>query len=120
MRYETDISLIITVVKKGWAERALQASIDAGAQGGTITYGRGVGIHDQATLMGLRIEPEKEVLFTAVRSEAEETVMEAIADAVELDKPGNGFSMSLPLSKVIGRPHMFTDPEEGEEQAPEE
>lgn len=109
MNYETDVDLIITVVKKGWAEKALEASMNAGARGGTIMYGRGVGIHEQKTLLGMRIEPEKEILLTAVRSDNEDVILMAIAEAVELDKPGNGVSMVLPLKKLVGRAHMFAD-----------
>ena len=109
MNYETDVDLIITVVKKGWAEKALEASMNAGARGGTIMYGRGVGIHEQKTLLGMRIEPEKEILLTAVRSDNEDVILMAIAEAVELDKPGNGVSMVLPLKKLVGRAHMCAD-----------
>lgn len=109
MNYETDVDLIITVVKKGWGELALKASMDAGARGGTILYGRGAGIHEQKTLLGMRIEPEKEILLTAVKSDNEDVIMMAIAEAVGLDKPGSGVSMVLPLKKLIGRAHMFVD-----------
>jgi hypothetical protein len=109
MNYETDVDLIITVVKKGWGEKALEASMNAGARGGTVLYGRGVGIHEQKTLLGMRIEPEKEILLTAVRSDNEDVILMAIADAVELDKPGTGVSMVLPLKKLVGRVHMFSE-----------
>jgi len=109
MNYETEVDLIITVVKKGWGELALKASMDAGARGGTIVYGRGVGIHEQKTLLGMRIEPEKEILLTAVKSDNEDVILMAIAEAVGLDKPGSGVSMVIPLKKLIGRVHMFTD-----------
>ncbi|MDD3398277.1 MAG: P-II family nitrogen regulator [Candidatus Methanomethylophilaceae archaeon] len=118
MNYETDVDLIITVVKKGWAEKALEASMNAGARGGTIMYGRGVGIHEQKTLLGMRIEPEKEILLTAVRSDNEDVILMAIAEAVELDKPGNGVSMVLPLKKLVGRAHMFVDVEPAIETPP--
>lgn len=111
MNYETEVNLIITVVKKGWGEQALKASLDAGARGGTIMYGRGAGIHEQKTLMGMRIEPEKEILLTAVKCDIEDVVMMAIAEAVGLDKPGSGVSMVVPLKKLIGRVHMFADSE---------
>ena len=106
MKYEKDVELIITVMRKGWGEVALKASLDAGAQGGTIVFGRGTGIHERKTLLGMRIDPEKEVLFSVVRSEISEKVLDAIGKAVELEKPGTGIAMIVPLSKVIGRVHM--------------
>ncbi len=109
MNCETDVALIITVVKKGWAEVALKASVDAGAQGGTVVYGRGIGMHERKTLMGIRIEPEKEILLTAVKRSLSDQVLIAISDAAELNKPGQGIAMLVPLDKVIGRVHMIPD-----------
>ena len=34
-------SLIITIVRKGWGDKVLEASMKAGAEGGTIFMGRG-------------------------------------------------------------------------------
>ncbi len=109
MNCETDVALIITVVKKGWAEVALKASVDAGAQGGTVMYGRGIGMHERKTILGMRIEPEKEILITAVKRNLSDQVMLAISEAAELSKPGQGISMMLPLDKVIGRVHMIPE-----------
>jgi len=112
MKCEEDVELIVTVVRKGWGEVALKASMDAGAQGGTVMYGRGTGIHEQKTLLGIRIEPEKEILLTVVQRCISEKVLDAISQAVELEKPGTGIAMIVPLRKVIGRCHM-TPLEEG-------
>jgi hypothetical protein len=68
MKCETDMSLIVTIVKKGWGDEVLCASKDAGAEGGTILFGRGVGVHEQQKLLNIMIEPEKEVVFTVVAS----------------------------------------------------
>ncbi len=111
MNCETDVALIITVVKKGWAEAALRASVDAGAQGGTVMYGRGIGMHERKTILGMRIEPEKEILITAVKRSLSDQVLVAISKAAELDKPGQGIAMVLPLDKVIGRVHMIPEDE---------
>jgi nitrogen regulatory protein PII len=107
MNCEEDVELIVTVVRKGWGEVALKASVDAGAQGGTVMYGRGTGIHEQKTLLGIRIEPEKEILLTVVQRGISEKVLDAINEAVELEKPGTGIAMIVPLRKVIGRCHMM-------------
>ncbi len=49
MPYETDFVLIVTIVKKGWGDEVIKASRKAGAQGGTILFGRGTGIHENKT-----------------------------------------------------------------------
>ena len=40
-----DQDLIVTIIKKGYAERIIEASREAGAEGATITFGRGTGVH---------------------------------------------------------------------------
>ncbi|NLE11704.1 MAG: P-II family nitrogen regulator, partial [Actinobacteria bacterium] len=58
--------LIVTIVPKGLAEKPLRASQQAGAEGGTILYARGAGIHETRKILGVPIEPEKEILLTVV------------------------------------------------------
>ncbi|MBN1109421.1 MAG: P-II family nitrogen regulator [Methanomassiliicoccales archaeon] len=107
MKCEEDVELIVTVVRKGWGEVAMRASLEAGAQGGTIMFGRGIGIHEQKTLLGIPIEPEKEILLTVTNRCISEQVLDAVSKAVELDRPGTGFAMVIPLRKVVGRVHML-------------
>ena len=42
-----EFDLIVTIVKKGFSEQIIQASIKAGAKGGTVLFGRGTGIHEK-------------------------------------------------------------------------
>ena len=104
--------LIVTIVKKGWSLQVIEASRKAGASGGTIIPGRGTGIHEMQTLLGIRIEPEKEIILTIVSPEQTDTILAAIVSAAELDKPGNGIAFVINLDKVAGRVHMFTKEDE--------
>jgi nitrogen regulatory protein P-II 1 len=97
--------LIVTIVPKGEAEKALRASQQAGAEGGTIMYGRGAGIHEHRKILGVAIEPEKEILLTAVPRELTQTVLAAIVAASGLDAPGGGVAFVLPLGQVAGICH---------------
>ncbi|OPX74591.1 MAG: hypothetical protein A4E40_01224 [Methanoregulaceae archaeon PtaU1.Bin059] len=97
--------LIVTIVSKGWAEQVIQASRDAGAEGGTILMGRGTGIHETQSLLGIPIEPEKEIVFTVVDPEQTEQVLEAISRGAELETPGRGIAFVIPLQRVAGRVH---------------
>ena len=105
--------LIVTIVKKGWSQKVIEGSRQAGASGGTIIPGRGTGIHEMQTLLGLRIEPEKEIILTIVNPEQADTILEAIVQAADLEKPGSGIAFVINLDKVAGRVHMFA--KEGEE-----
>lgn len=99
--------LIVTIVKKGWAEQVIQASRRAGAEGGTVIMGRGTGIHEMQTLLGLPIEPEKEVVLTIVNPEQTDTVLSAILEGAELAKPGMGIAFVVELKRVAGRVHLL-------------
>lgn len=99
--------LIVTIVPKGSAEEALRASQQAGAEGGTILYGRGAGVHETRKILGVPIEPEKEVLFTVVPSALSEHVLETIVNAVHLNEPGAGIAFVVGLDKVAGICHQL-------------
>lgn len=101
-----DMSLIITIVGKGWGDKVLEASLKAGAEGGTILFGRGVGIHEKTRLLGVCVEPEKEVVLSKVYRDKEEAILKAIVDAADLDRPGTGIAFVVPVEKVVGVAHL--------------
>lgn len=102
--------LIITVVDRGRADRLVKASKAAGAQGGTILHGRGTGVHDVKTILGLTIEPEKEIVLTVIATDKTERVLRAIVEAGNLSKPAAGICFVLPLRSVVGIVHDDTPP----------
>lgn len=99
--------LIITVVSKGRGHLVLEASRDAGAEGGTVFHARGAGIHEQKKILGIPIEPEKEVVFTLLPSHLTDQVFDAIVAAAELDKPGHGIAFVLEAKRVAGITHLL-------------
>lgn len=92
----------MTIVKKGWAERIVNAAKNAGARGGTILHGRGVGIHEQKKLLGLPIEPEKEIVLTLIHKDKANDALKAIVEAGKLQKPGTGIGFVIDVDKVVG------------------
>ncbi len=103
----TDFQLIITIVNKGQCGLVIDASKEAGAEGGTIISGRGSGIHEKAKLFSFTIEPEKEIILTLVPSDRTESVLEAIVNASHLNEPGNGIAFVLEVDKVTGINHLI-------------
>ena len=99
--------LIVTIVNKGNCKKVIEASKKAGAEGGTLLFGRGTGIHEHAKLFGITIEPEKEVVLTLIRREICEEVFSAIAVAADLHKPGKGISFILEVERVVGITHLL-------------
>lgn len=99
-------NLIVTIVKKGWSEKVIQASKEAGATGATVLMGRGTGIHETQSLFGLPIEPEKEIILTVVEVAQTDGIFSAIEKAAELHTPGMGIAFVLNIDKIAGRPHL--------------
>jgi nitrogen regulatory protein PII len=101
----SDKSLIVSIVRKGWGDKILQNSCNAGAEGGTIMFGRGVGVHEKQTIMGIPIEPEKEIVLTVTNADETDVVLEEIVRTAELGKPGAGIAFTIPVEKVVGVVH---------------
>jgi nitrogen regulatory protein P-II 1 len=98
--------LIVTIVKKGCCEKIVAATRIAGAEGATIIPARGTGIHEQKKLLGIPIEPEKEIIFTITLEEKTEQVLDAIIKAGKLEQPATGIAFVLELKKVVGVVHL--------------
>jgi nitrogen regulatory protein PII len=98
--------LIVTIVNKGDAEKVVNASREAGAEGGTILLGRGTGIHEQTRLFGMLIEPQKDVILTLVKRQISNQVLEAIIQRADLNKPGRGITFVIPVDRVAGITHL--------------
>jgi nitrogen regulatory protein P-II 1 len=111
--------LIVTIVKKGWCEKIIKASTAAGAEGATIIPARGTGIHEQKHLLGIPIEPEKDLILTIVPEEITDRVLDAIIEAGKLYKPATGIVFVLDLKKVAGIVHQVRALEEIKKQIKE-
>ena len=105
----SDTVLIVTIVKKGWGDKVMEASMNAGAEGGTVLFGRGVGIHEHKKILGIPKEPEKEIIFSVTPAEKVDAILEEIRKAAELDKPGAGLSFVVPVEKVVGVVHLLEE-----------
>lgn len=99
--------LIVTIVSMGSSEKIVKASKEAGAEGGTIILGRGTGIHEKKTILGIPIEPEKEMVLTVVPRSKTKAVLAAIVKEGELDKPGTGIAFVLELKEIAGICHLL-------------
>lgn len=107
MRPLASLDLIVTIVPKGQAEKVVSASKKAGAEGGTVLYGRGTGIREHKKLFGLSIEPEKEIILTLVPGTKTDQVLEAVVEAGQLDRPGTGIGFVLDARKIVGINHLI-------------
>ena len=101
------LSLLVSIVRKGWGSTVLDASVKAGARGGTVLYGRGAGINEQEKIFGMSIEPEKEIVLTIVPQSLADTVLNEIVRAAQLNETGRGIAFVLPVEQVVGVAHFM-------------
>lgn len=99
--------LIVTIINKGNAEKVVEASKLAGAEGGTILSGRGTGIHEKAKLFNIVIEPEKEMVLTLISKDKTNSVLERIEKDADLDKAGKGIAFVLDVERTVGINHIL-------------
>jgi nitrogen regulatory protein PII len=102
-----DSHLIVSIVRKGWGSSVLEASVRAGARGATVLFGRGAGINEHEKIFGMSIEPEKEIIFTVVRSDLVDSVLEEIVRAADLNDTGRGIAFVVPVERVVGVAHFM-------------
>jgi nitrogen regulatory protein P-II 1 len=112
---DVPIKLITAVVQRGKADAPVQAALSAGAPGATIAFGRGQGVRERLGLLGLAIQPEKEVIFIVVEERLLDRVLTAMVRAGNLDQHGVGFVWVTPVERTIG----FLPAEEHAEPSPE-
>lgn len=101
-----EFDLIVTIVNRGVADDVITASREAGAEGGTVLLGRGIGIHEKAKFLGIPIEPAKDIVLTVTPVEKTDRILEAIRHKAELDKPGHGIGFVISLKRVVGIAHL--------------
>lgn len=101
--------VIVSIVRKGWGDTVLEATMQAGAHGGTVLLGRGIGRNEQQRVFGIKIEPEKEIVLTVIPADLKDKVLEEIVRAAELTAPGNGLAFVVPVEQVAGIVHLVED-----------
>ncbi len=96
----TDVSLITCIVQRDLADAIIQAARDAGAQGATIHFARGMGVRERLGILGVAVEVEKEVINIVVANEQADRVFERMYIAGNLDTPGMGIMYMTQLEKA--------------------
>lgn len=94
--------LIITIVNRGGFEAVKEASKAAGARGGTLLHGLGLGGEEAAKFLGISIQPEKDIVLIVVDSEDRENIMQTILDKAGIRTDYRGICFSLPVDSALG------------------
>lgn len=101
--------LIIIIVKKNLSRAVIQACKDGGAEGGTVMPGRGTGTHESASVLGVKIEPEKDIVFCLAPNDKVDPVLDEVRKKASLDQPGTGVAFVVDSSSICGIAHLLDD-----------
>lgn len=102
MEKDDKYQLIIIIVSAEYSDQAMDAAKTAGATGGTLIHGRGLGTSDVTEFLGITIAPEKNVILILAENEKKKVIMEKVTEEVGLNTKGKGFCLSIPVDHVIG------------------
>ncbi len=94
--------LIVGIVQRGKADAPVGAAMRVGAQAATVIFGRGLGVRERLGLLGLAVQPEKEVILIVVDEVYVDRVLAAMVRAGNLDQPGVGFVFVVPVDRAVG------------------
>ncbi len=95
-------SLVVAIVNQGYSEEVVEIAEELGASGGTIFFGRGTSSRSKVSILGVPVEPQKELVYIVVRREFASKILQKITEACNLNDPKGGLAFSLPLDEVSG------------------
>jgi nitrogen regulatory protein PII len=102
MEEESMYKKLTVVVNRGMAEDVMDIARKSGVKGGTVIRGRGTGSECTAKILGMEIEPEKELVIILMPSELVDQVVNNLYQELRLDNPGNGILFVEPVVEVRG------------------
>lgn len=102
-----NFKLLFIIVKKSLSRRVLKACKKAGAEGGTVFQGRGIGRHNEGSIFGVKVEPEKAVILCLVPNDLVDPVLSKVRAAARLDKPGTGVAFVVNSKSICGIAHLL-------------
>ena len=92
--------LIVTIVGHGKSAKIVDIARRAGANNeGAILTGHGAAVR---VMLGISIEPEKDIVLTLVEADKANGVMKALEYELNLNEPHKGICFLISLEKAIG------------------
>lgn len=93
---------IFTIVNKSAIDDVIDAAEEAGATGGTVFHGRGLGKKEKFRLFNFEIEPEKEMLMMLAPAEKIEYIVEHMKQKLDIEQHGRGIIFTMNVNKAVG------------------
>jgi nitrogen regulatory protein PII len=97
-----DYKVIIAALKPNVTDDVVEAAKECGLSGATIMPGRGTGMHEAKTFLGLTLETQTDVVLFLAEEHLVRPVMAAIHKAGRLDEHGTGVVFVVSVEQVAG------------------
>ena len=94
--------LIITIANEGSSESIMSAAKKAGATGGTTISGRGLEPNQIVKVLGLALEPEKDIVLILAPDNKKNKIMEKINEKCGSHTQHAGLCFAIPVEHVAG------------------
>ncbi len=97
-----EYKVIIAALKPNVTDQVVDAAKACGISGATIIPGRGTGMGEARTFLGLTLEAQTDVVILLTEVELVDPVMAAIETSGRLDEHGTGVVFVLAAERVAG------------------
>ena len=114
---DTKHELIVTIANYGYNTLVMHAAESAGAAGGTVLHGKGVGMKGAQQFLGVSLISEKEVILIVAKSEKKKAIMQAIMEQAGPPAKAGAVCFSLPVSATLGLRHVEDEIAKVDEQS---
>ncbi len=101
MEQSNDSSLILVVVNQGYTEEVMNTARAAGARGGTVLRSRWAGEGDAASLYGMALQEEVEMIAIVTTGEKRNVIMETIQKKHGRDSEAGAMICSIGLEQTV-------------------
>ncbi|NMA07506.1 MAG: hypothetical protein GX929_00130 [Clostridiales bacterium] len=99
---EYPYALITVIAERGSAEQVMDLARSAGATGGTVVHGRGIGSTLSPKFFGVSIAEEKELLYIITKRRLRDGIVRVITEKAGEKSPAHAVVFTLPVDNVVG------------------
>ena len=97
-----DHELILAIANEGCTDMVMDAARAAGATGGTVIHGKGVGQENAKKFFNVSIAQEKEVVMIVAYRPQKAAIMQSILKLAGPDSKAGAIVLSMPVSEIAG------------------
>ena len=99
---ESEYSMIMAIVNRGFSEEIMDAARPMGASGGTVFNSRRIGSEEAMKFWGIRVQPEREIVLIIAKKENKLSIMQTVGKKFGMQSEANGIVLSLPVDGITG------------------